>query len=341
MDFVRSKTRDPISLGAMLDKANEVRDAFASLFGASSEEVSFLFATSEGENVVARALELGRGDNVVVDDLHYETSYVLYRTLEETKGLEVRIAKSMGGRADAEHFEPLVDDRTRILSVSWVSHQNGFRHDLKSLADLAHRRGALLYADGIQALGMFPVDLHDLGVDFVASGTYKWLLAAYGIAPFYVRREHLERIVPDRFGSLGIRSSLPDFRFEAYETARKYEYATLAFGPMYQLGASLGFLRDVGLERIAEHTLGLADYLRDGLLKLSGSRCVRRRTRALPSSRSTTVPSPKGRRSSSPTKRIRVSFREEGTQIRAGAALFNTKADIDHLLSTMEKLHRA
>ena len=97
IDFVRSKTRDPIPLGAMLDKANEVRDSFASLFGAASEEISFLFATSEGENVVARALELGDGDNVVVDDLHYETSYVLYRTLEETRGLEVRIAKSIGG----------------------------------------------------------------------------------------------------------------------------------------------------------------------------------------------------------------------------------------------------
>ena len=227
-----------------------------------------------------------------------------------------------------------------MLSVSWVSHQNGFRHDLKELAELAHRRGALLYADGIQALGMFPVDLRALGVDFVTSGTYKWLLAAYGIAPFYVRREHLERIVPDRFGSLGIRANLPDFRFEAYDTARKYEYATLAFGPLYQLGASLGFLREVGLSRIGEHTLGLAGYLREGLLRLGLE------VRTPEDSGSSIVAFHHGADAEQAQKlfadhRVRVSFREGGSQIRAGAALFNNKADVDRLLATMEKLHRA
>ena len=63
--FVRSKSEDPILLGAMLDKANEVRQSFSSLFGAKPEEVSFLFATSEGENIVAEALDLKPGDNVV------------------------------------------------------------------------------------------------------------------------------------------------------------------------------------------------------------------------------------------------------------------------------------
>ena len=76
--FVGAKTADPITLGSMLEKTNEARGLFASLFGAKTEEVAFLFATSEGENIVAAALDWKAGDNVVIDDLHYETTYVLY-----------------------------------------------------------------------------------------------------------------------------------------------------------------------------------------------------------------------------------------------------------------------
>ena len=139
--FVRAKTTDPITLGSMLEKTDEARGLFASLFGAKTEEVAFLAATSEGENIVTAALDWKAGDNVVVDDLHYETSYVLYETLEKTKGIDVRVAGSVDGRTDPEHFEPLVDDRTRIVSVAWVSHQNGFRHDLKGLAELGRWLG--------------------------------------------------------------------------------------------------------------------------------------------------------------------------------------------------------
>ncbi|MGH9388511.1 MAG: aminotransferase class V-fold PLP-dependent enzyme, partial [Vicinamibacteria bacterium] len=92
IDFVRSKAENPISLGAMLEKGNEARKKFAELFGAAPHEIGFLFATSEGENLVTSALDLRPGDNVVVDDLHYTTSYVLYKTLEKQKGIELRIA---------------------------------------------------------------------------------------------------------------------------------------------------------------------------------------------------------------------------------------------------------
>ena len=335
--FVRSKSEDPILLGAMLEKANEVRRSFSSLFGAKPEEVSFLFATSEGENIVAEALDLKPGDNVVIDDLHYETTYVLYKTLEKTKGIEVRVVNAVDGRADPAHFEPYVDDKTRVVSVSWVSHQNGFRHDLRGLSDLAHAHGAYLYADAVQALGMFETNFHDEGVDFLTSGTYKWLFASYGVAPFYIREEHLDWVVPDRLGSLSIRDTLPNYEFRLYETARKYEYATLAFGPLYQLGASLDYLAKVGLGKIEAHTVDLAHDLQKGLLEQGLL------VRTPKGNRSSIVSfehgrDPKAVESLFEKENIKVSFRENGRMIRAGAALFNSKSDIDHLLDTVKKI---
>ena len=227
--FIESKSLRPIPLGDMLKKTDEVRGQFARLVNAGPDEIGFLFATSEGENVVANALDLGRGDNVVIDELHYETEFVLYRHLESTKGVELRIAKHRDGSVDIRDFEPLVDRRTKLVSVSWVSHQNGFRHDMRPIADLAHAHGALFYADAIQAVGMFPIDVKQAGVDFLCCGTYKWLLGSFGVAPFFIRRELLDRIRIDRFCALHIEKELPGQRFELYKSAKRYDYATLPF----------------------------------------------------------------------------------------------------------------
>src|SRR5207247_6372653 len=80
------------------------------------------------------------------------------------------------------------------------------------------------------------------GVDAMAVGTYEWLLGAYGVAPFYVRREVLERLTLDRFGALHVEKELPTRQFEIYKTTRRFDYATLAFEPVYQLGAAIAYL---------------------------------------------------------------------------------------------------
>ena len=98
---------------------------------------------------MTRALDFSPGDNVVVDDLPCETTYLLYQELAESSGLEVRTVRSEGGTAPVESFPEIVDERTRLISLAWVSHQNGYVHDLKGLSDLAHAHGAYLYADAI------------------------------------------------------------------------------------------------------------------------------------------------------------------------------------------------
>jgi selenocysteine lyase/cysteine desulfurase len=336
-EFQNAKTIRPVSLDRMLAKTDEVRKQMARLFGADAEEVGFLFSTSEGENVVSAAMDWKAGDNVVVDDLHYDTTYALYRHLEKARGIELRIVRHTEGAADAAAFARVVDGKTRLVSVAWVSHQNGYRHDLRALAELAHARGAFLYADGIQALGMFPADLHALGVDFVTSGTYKWLLGGFGVAPFYVRREHLDRIPPDRQGALSIEKDLGDHRYQVFKGAKKYEYATLAFGAVVQLGAGLDYLERVGLSRIEAHTLGLARELQRGLRQL-GCRVLTPKDSAS-SIVAFVSPTPQAEAARIfEAERIQLSFREKGTQVRVAPALFNHASDGRRFLEAMAKL---
>jgi selenocysteine lyase/cysteine desulfurase len=335
--FVESKALRPIPLGEMLRKTDEVRAQFARLINADADEIGFLFSTSEGENIVANALDLKPGDNVVVDDLHYETEFVLYRHLQETKGVELRVAKHRGGRVEAADYEPLVNRQTRLVSVAWVSHHNGFRHDMRPIADLAHRNGALFYADGIQALGMFPVDVRQSGVDVLCSGTYKWLLGSFGVAPFYVRRDLLDRIRLDRFGALHVERTLPDGRFQLYQTAKRFDYATLPFAEVYQLGAGLAFLQRVGVDRIERHTVALAHELRAGLASQghrlftpegNGSSIVTYYT-----ARDAATLNAAFARAS-----IDVTVRGALGQVRVSPALFNTRDDIGRFLDVTRRL---
>ena len=316
----------------------EARERFAALFGAKPEEIAILYSTSDGENIVASALDLGAGDNVVIDELHFVTSFVLYRELEKEKGIELRIVPQRNGRSDMEDFDARIDGKTKLVSVAWVSNRNGFREDVRGLAELAHRKGAFLYADSVQAIGNFPTSLTEEGVDFATTNANKWLFASYGAAPFFVREELLDRIHPDRYGHGQTKESLDNYHYRLRTTASKYEYAAPAYNIVYQLNAGLGYLKEVGLHRIEKHTVALAHELRDGLASLGFDIWTP------PKNNSPIVSFAHGRETDEMKKLfdkegIVVTFREkEGSMIRSSVSLFNNRADIQKLLKVLETI---
>jgi selenocysteine lyase/cysteine desulfurase len=336
--FDDAKCERPISLGDMQKAADGVRAAYARLIGAGPEEIAFLYSTSEGENIVARGLGLAAGDNVVVDSLHYNTSFLLYRELERTAGIQLRIVEARDGAVTADAMARAVDRRTRLLSVAWVSHQNGFRHDLTPLAELAHAHGAYLYADAVQAVGMFPVDVAAAGVDFMTAGTYKWLLGSFGVAPFYIRRALLDRIPLDRVGALHVEKELGDHRYQIFSTAKRFEYATPAFGPIYQLGAALTFLEQVGVAAIERHTVALADRLHRGLRDLGAPLLTPAGNRSSIVSWTVDPAREAGRHFTAAG--VDVTVRDGGRMVRVSPALYNTSDDIDRFLEIARPLLR-
>ena len=346
-DWLEARQRRTYNVQQMLEKTDEARRRFASLVGAGEDEIGFLFSTTEGENVVVRSLDFRPGDNVVVDDLVYPSTPVIHRRLEEESGVEMRMVRHRKGATAIQDFAELVDDRTRLVSVALVSNISGFRQDLKSLSDLAHAHGAYLYTDAVQAVGMGPLDVRALGIDFLTTGCYKWIMAGFGVAPFYVRRELLDRIRPVNVG-WQVANRLPGYQYEHHKTAKKFEYSSLAFGEIYQLSAALQYLSNVGLEPIETHSLALAARLRQGLTE-----------------RGFRILTPEGNRSSilsfyirteAPDAektleeaRVKVSLqngdRTEAyggsgpvTRVRASLSYFNNFADVDRLLEVSEKL---
>jgi selenocysteine lyase/cysteine desulfurase len=266
--FHQAKASDPISLGSMLGEERAMRERFAALVNAGPGEIGVLSTTSEGENIVTAALDLQPGDNVVIDDLHYDTTVFLYEHLVEARGIELRVVENHDGAASVDAFARQVDDRTRVVSVSWVSHQNGYRHDLAALAGIAHAHDAYLYVDAIQGVGAVELDVRRTGVDFFTVGGYKWLLAGFGVAPFFVREELLGQIDMDRVGWRQLESEPKPGEYRFYQDARKYGYATPAFGAVYQMRAALDYILGIGVDRIEAHVIPLANTLNSELRSL-------------------------------------------------------------------------
>jgi len=333
--YLQGKSARPMQLNALMATNEAVRAQFARMVNATPDEIGLLNSTGEGENVIANGVGLVSGDNVVVDDLHYSTEFVLYRTLEASRGIELRIVKNRNGAVTVGDFEPHIDKRTRIVSVAWVSHLNGFRHEMRPIADLAHAHAALFYADAVQAVGMIDIDVRAAGVDALCCGSYKWLMAEFGVAPFFVRRDVLDRIQSDRVGEFSVSSAEPDYHYRLLKTAAKFEATSRAFGAVSQLQASLSYLEKVGIPRIEKHTSALAQQLYTGLEK-QGHRLF-----TPPGNRSSIVTFYCGK----PVAATRMAFEAANIvvtarsgQVRIAPALFNTADEIEKCLEVTKQL---
>jgi selenocysteine lyase/cysteine desulfurase len=336
-DWVEARARHPYTVGQMETKKHETRKLFAEMVGAGEDEIAFLFSTSEGENVVVNALDFKAGDNVVVDDLVYPSTTVIYRRLQETHGVEMRVVQNRDGAASVEDFAKLVDKRTRIISVAWVSNTSGYRHDIKALSDLAHAHGAYLYADAAQFIGTAPVDVHALGIDFFTTGAYKWIMASLGIAPFYVRRELLDRIAAPNVGWM-VAKTLPNYHYQPYRNARKFEYSSPAYGQFYDVAAALAYLKGVGLDRIEAQSVGLAQQLRKGLAD-RGFRLFTPEGNRSPIVSFYVKKPAKDVQAILDAERMKVSLHDEdGVRIRVAPAFFNNAAEVKRFLEVSEKL---
>ncbi len=165
------------------------------------------------------------------------------------------------GRSDLDALAAACDKRTRIVTVSWVGFATGYRHDIRRIAQIAHEHGALLFIDAIQALGAFPLDVNEFGIDFMAADGHKWLLGPEGAGIAYIRREHLDKLRPIGPGwhSVNPGQEFTHIELKMREGAARYETGSQNSGGILALGASLEMLQELGAENLAAAVLDITD----------------------------------------------------------------------------------
>jgi selenocysteine lyase/cysteine desulfurase len=244
-----------------------LKEKYASLINATANEIAYTSSTSDGENIVVMGLDLPKKKgNVVIDELHFTTSLYMYKELEK-QGVELRIVKHRDWKIDPNDMDKVIDRNTRLVSLALVSNVNGFMHDCKAVSALAHARGALVFADIIQAVGAVPVDVKALGIDFASAGTYKWLMGERGLGFLYVRQDLQGTALPTtRYGHRQVTNfNRAELTWEPLPGAAKYETGGIAIILAAAVSAGIDYVKGLGIDKIRSHARILTDRLQTEL----------------------------------------------------------------------------
>lgn len=242
-----------------------LRTVAAEFLGADQDEMALVNNTTQGIGLVAEGFPWQAGDNVVVPDNEFPSNSLPWSNLAR-RGVELRrIPIAPSGVLELSQLARAIDARTRIVSVSWVGFISGYRIDVGEVAELVHRRGALLMLDAIQGLGAFKIDVHATGVDFLAADGHKWMLGPEGAGLFYLRREHLDLLQPLGLGwnSLAGGSFDPN-SLQLKATAARYEGGSANMPGLLGLHESLSLLHQLHLGAADDSTSGERELHRLG-----------------------------------------------------------------------------
>lgn len=240
----------------------EVRKLCAQLVNAGADEIAFIKSTSHGLSIVAEGMDWKRGDNVLFFEKDFPSNIYPWTHLK-SKGVEARAILSRGGRMLIEDIEGLMDARTRLIAISSVQFSNGFRTDLKLMGELCRSKGVLLCVDAIQSLGIFPMDVREFNIDFLAADAHKWLLGPEGIGIFCCRKELVQKLRPPLVGWKSVQNEFdfdhPVLRLK--NDAQRFEEGSQNLMGIFGLGAAIELLLEVGIADIEERILVLGDQI--------------------------------------------------------------------------------
>ena len=240
---------------------------------AAREEIVFTRGTTDSIGMVAEAVgrTLRPGDEILVTELEHHSNLVPWQVAARGRGVTLRAVPVIGdGVLDLNALDRLLGARTRVVAVAHVSNVLGTVVPVTEIVARARQVGALTLVDGAQAVPHMPVDISAIGCDFYAFSGHK-MLGPTGIGVLYGRRAVLEELEPARGGSEMIREVWID-RATWNDLPWRWEPGTPPIAETVGLHAAVDYLDKLGMERVHEHTTGLAIEAAERLAAIPGVR---------------------------------------------------------------------
>lgn len=318
------------------------RKEVAAWVGASSSEIAMIPNTSYGINLVAEGYPWQPGDNVVTFAGEFPSNRLPWDN-QASRGVEVRVVPCPEGRVCLNELAKHIDSKTKIVAISWVGYSTGFRIDLSAVEKLVHERGALLFLDAIQGLGIYPLDVSQTRIDFLAADGHKWMLGPEGAGIAYIRQEHLDLLRCGQVGWHSVRNShdFKNAKLDLRPEAARFEAGTSNMVGLLSFAESLRIFWQIekvhGASAIGNRVLRLANQASEAL-EDAGAKVL---TRWEPEHQSSIVifdvpgMEPDRFRSLALSKGIAVSVRGGG--VRASIHAYNNGEDIQKLATLVRE----
>lgn len=250
------------------DKAFDgLRIQGARLFNCNQDDIAGGSSCTELLSSIAWAVMPQEHENVVSTDIVFPSTIYPFTRVSHHTGCDIRLAKGHNGHVNFAEIVKNIDRNTAVVVISHAEYTGGQLYDLAALAEVAHAHRALLIVDATQSAGAIPIDAPASGADVIIAGSYKWLCGPFGAAVMYLEPQLQSKLEP---GFVGFRShndmwNLSPDRLEYPDMAKRFESSTMAFGCIRGLEKSIEYLVDIGIKRIYDHNIALADRLIEGL----------------------------------------------------------------------------
>ena len=253
----------------------KARHKIAGFIGATFEETIFTKGTTEGLNLLATSLgkTLQQDDEIVLSEMEHHSNIVPWQQLAKEKGCIIKyIPVKDDYQLDLEQAGELINEKTKIVSVTQMSNVLGTINPIKELAMLAHQAGALIIVDAAQSVPHFSVNVKDLDCDFLTFSGHK-MCGPTGVGVLYGKKELLLTMEPFLYGG----DMINEVTFEKAtwnELPWKFEAGTPNIAQVIGLAAAIEYLQNQDVQKITEHEKELTDYALEKLSKISGLKII-------------------------------------------------------------------
>lgn len=342
-EAVYSQLRDvsengTINMQDWLDTKKRCRILVSEMLKVKFENVAFLRNTSDGFSTIANGLDWAEGDNIVTFAKEFPANFYAWKMVRDKFGVELRTVPERDGRIDLDEFISLIDANTKLVSISAVQFNSGFRADLERIGRACRKVDALFAVDIIQAFGVSEFDLPNQLVDIACGASHKWLFAPEGCGIIYLSDRARERVEPSLVGWISVETpwDFNDYEQDWKPNALAWESGTNGSSLFYGLEQSLKILHEFGAQKAQDYLEELTDYLCE-LLPAKDYKIVSSRAKGEKSQIVCVMPK-EGQHSSQvadylQSKNVIISPR--GERLRVAPHIFNNQTDIEKLIEEL------
>jgi selenocysteine lyase/cysteine desulfurase len=321
-----------------VERTEAARSAFARLVNGEPDDVAVTTSLSAGVSPLASAIDFGQRSKVVISDFEFPTIGQIWHA-QELRGAQVVHVPADGSEIALERFEEAIDEQTAVVSIAAVCYRNGSRLPVEEIARIAHDRGALVVLDAYQAIGTYPLDVTELGVDVVAAGVLKYLLGSAGLGFMWTRPGLSEELLPTQTGWFADKNifEMDISDYSPSPTARRFQSGTPPVPAIYAGIAGIELMEEIGVADTREHVTALNERLIAGVDDLGGTVVTPRdpeKRGALVCIASTDAPG-----LVAALEHDGIVTSERDNNLRVSAHAYNTVEDIDTVLAALAR-HR-
>ncbi len=323
----------------------KLRILAAGIINAHRDEIAFVKNTSEGISIVANGLDWQWGDRIVTTGVEYPANIYPWMELERTRGVKLVMVPEETAPDGTRHvsvdkiLHAAADPRTRMVSLSHVEFASGQRHDLATIGAFCREHKKLFNVDAIQTIGVLPVDVQAMNIDYLSADGHKWMLGPEGAGIFYCRRELIDHTRPLMLGWMNVINAdqYGTYHYILKSDAGRFECGTYNVPGLLALKGALELLfTRAGLDAITPRVKLLTDRLTERL-RGKGYHVISPRMddqwSGIVSFASPTHDHEAIVRTLRKDQRTEIAFREG--RLRASPHFYNTERQIDRLVERL------